>query len=85
MTDHEPDWSVMLRRQPARPGTGNPDNTDTYEVICGTCGDDPGLDYQEVSSELRQLRGPYPLMVGVAVFLKHDEYHDTAEEADERA
>ena len=47
--------------------------------------DDPGLDYQEVSSEFRQIRGPYPLAAGITVFLKHNEYHDTGEETDERA
>jgi hypothetical protein len=71
----------MLRRQPASPGTGHPeDHTSTFEVICRACGDDPRLDYQQVSSELRQIRGPYPLGAGIAVFLKHDEYHDRAEE-----
>ena len=76
----------MLRRQPASPGTGHPeDHTGMFEVVCGKCGDDPGLDYQEVSSGLRQIRGPYPLAAGIAVFAKHDEYHDTAEETDETA
>jgi hypothetical protein len=78
--EHDPDWEVALRRPPAGPGSGDPDNTDTYEVICCKCGDDPALDYREVSAGLRQIRGPYPLMVGVAVFLKHGELHDTAEE-----
>ena len=86
MADHEPDWPVVLRRQPASPGTGHPeDHTGTFEVISGKCGDDPGLDYPEVSSGLRQIRGPYPLTAGITVFLKHDEYHDTGEETDETA
>lgn len=87
MTDHEhePDWSVMLRRQPASLSIGHPeDNTSTFEVICRECGDDPGLDYREVSSELRQIRGPYPLMAGTAAFLKHAEHHDTAKETGTR-
>jgi hypothetical protein len=67
VTDHEPDWPIVLRRQPASPGTGHQeDHTGMFEVICGKCGDDPGLDYQEVSSELRQIRGPYPLAAGIA-------------------
>ena len=86
MTDHEPDWPVVLRRQPASPGTGRPeDHTGTFEVICGKCGDDPGLDYTDVSSGLRRIRGPYPLAAGIAVFTKHDEHHDTARETDQRA
>ena len=56
-----------------------------FEVICGKCGDDPGLDYPEVSSGLRRIRGPYPLAAGIAVFAKHDEHHDTAGETDQRA
>ncbi len=87
MTDHEhePDWSVKLRRQPASLSTGRPEgDTSTFEVICRECGDDLGLDYQEVSSELRRIRGPYPLMAGIAAFLKHGEYHDRAEETGTR-
>jgi transposase len=87
MTDHEhePDWSVILRRQPASLSTGHPDdNTSTFEVICHECGDDPDLNYREVSSELRQIRGPYPLTAGTAAFLKHAEDHDTAEETGTR-
>jgi hypothetical protein len=83
MTDHEHelDWSVMLRPQPASLSSGQQeDNTGVFEVICRECGDDPGLDYREVSSWLRQIRGPYPLVAGVAAFLKHDEYHDRTEE-----
>jgi hypothetical protein len=83
VTDDEPDWPVVLRRQPAGPGIGHPeDHTGMFEVVCGKRGDDPGLDYQEVLSEFRQIRGPYPLAAGIAAFLKHDEYHDRAEETD---
>ena len=78
--EYEPDWEVTLRRPPASHGSGDPDDTDTYEVICRKCGDDPALDYREVSAGLRQVRGPYPLMTGVAVFLRHSEVHDTAGE-----
>jgi hypothetical protein len=77
--EYEPDWEVTLRRWPASLGSGDPDNTDTYEVICCKCGDDPALDYREASAGLRQIRGPYPLMAGVAVFVQHSELHDTAE------
>lgn len=82
--DHEPDWSFELRRQPASPGTSHPeDDTSTFEVICRECGDDPDLDDQEVSSELRRIRGPYPLAAGITAFLEHGEYHDRAEETDQ--
>ena len=65
LTDHEdePDWTITLRRRPARDSRGNPDDdTGKYEVICRECGDDPALDYREVPAEFRQIRGPYPLM-----------------------
>ena len=83
MADHENelDWTINLRRQPAGPSTGNPeDDTATYEVICRQCGDDPALDYQEVPAELRQIRGPYPLKAGIAAFLKHNEFDDRTDE-----
>lgn len=83
MTDleHEPDWSVTLRRQSASLSTGHAEgDTSTFEIICRECGDDPDLDYREVSPELRQIRGPYLLKAGIAAFLKHGEYHDRAEE-----
>ena len=71
-TEHEPNWSVTLRRQPASLSTGHPeDDTSTFEVICRVCGDDPDLEYRDVSSELRQIRGPYPFTAGIAAFLKH--------------
>jgi hypothetical protein len=78
--EYEPDLEIALRRPPASLGSGDWDNTDTYEVICCKCGDDPALDYTEVSARLRQIRGPYPFMVGLTVFFKHGELHDTAEE-----
>ena len=87
MTDlgHEPNWSVALRRQPASLGTRHPeDGTSTFEVICRGCGDDPDLDYRDVSSKHRQIRGPYPLTARIAAFLKHDEHHDRAEETGTR-
>ena len=85
MADHEhkPDWSVTLRRQPASLSIGHPEgNTGTFEVICHECGDDPDLDYQEVSPALRQIRGPYPFTAGIAAFLKHEEHHDRTEKTE---
>jgi hypothetical protein len=83
MTDHEhePDWSVMLRRQPASLSTGHAGgniSTSTFEIICRQCGDDPGLDYREISPGLRQIRGPYLLRAGIEAFLEHQDYHDGA-------
>jgi hypothetical protein len=45
--------------------------TDAYELICCDCGDDPDLDYLEVSPQLRRIRGPYRIAVGVTAYMTH--------------
>ena len=84
MTDHEnePDVTISLRREPASPDAGNPEDTAAYEVICRYCGDDPALDHRQAPAELRRIRGSYTLMAGIAAFLKHQEFHDRAEDAE---
>jgi hypothetical protein len=75
--------TAVLRRQPARIAAGQPeggytdayDAYDAYEVICRSCGDDPSLDYREVSPRLQRLRGPYWLGPGVAALEMHLEWH----------
>ena len=71
------DWTVVLRRQPARLAAGEPEGgyTDTFEIICCDCGDDPDLDYREVSPEIRRIRGPYPVATGVAAYEQHLKRH----------
>ena len=83
MTDHEHelDGLIRLRRQPASLSNCHPGgntSTTTFEIICRQCGDDPGLDYREISPELRQIRGPYLLRAGTEAFLEHQDYHDGA-------
>jgi hypothetical protein len=53
----------VFRRQPVRIIAGEPEGgyTNAFEIICCDCGDDPGLDYRDVSPELQRVRGPYPL------------------------
>ena len=46
-------------------------HTDMFEIICCDCGDHPDLDYHDVSPELQQIRGPYPIAAGVAAYKKH--------------
>jgi len=67
------DWTVVLRRRPARIVAGHVEGgyTDTYEIICCDCGDDPDLDYREVAPELQRIRGPYPVAEGFAAYGKH--------------
>ena len=71
------DWTVALRRQPPRIVDGQPKNGDTsmYEIICCDCGDNPGLDYDEVSPELQRIRGPYPIAAGMEAYVKHADSH----------
>jgi hypothetical protein len=71
------DWTVVLRRRPARIVEGQPQGgyNDAFEVICCYCGDHPYLDYREVSPELQQIRGPYPIAPGIAAFEEHLEQH----------
>jgi hypothetical protein len=68
-----PDWTVVLRRQPAGIVAGCPQGgyTDMFEIICCDCGDQPDLDYREVSPQLQQIRGPYPLAARIAAYEKH--------------
>jgi hypothetical protein len=64
---------AVLRRQPTRivDGCFEGGYTGGYEVICPDCGDDPYLDYSEVSWRLQWLRGPYTLEAGLAAYHIH--------------
>jgi hypothetical protein len=42
-----------------------------FELICYDCGDDPGLDYQEVPSRLQQLRGPHTMETAWTAYERH--------------
>jgi hypothetical protein len=67
-------WTLVLRRQPVHPAEGHPQGsyTDSYELICGDCGDDPDLDYRDVSPDFQRIRGPYRLSAGIAAYQQHD-------------
>jgi hypothetical protein len=45
--------------------------TDVFEFICPGCGDHPYLEYSEVSPWLQNIRGPYTIGEGVAVYAGH--------------
>ena len=70
-------WTVVLRRRPARMVKGRPEGgyTEEFEIVCCYCGDDPGLDYREVSPALQQIRGPYPVAAGVTAYVRHARRH----------
>jgi hypothetical protein len=70
-------WTLVLRRQPAHIVEGRPEGgyTDAYELICCYCGDQPDLDYREVSPKLQRIRGPYPFPAAIAAYQKHAGWH----------
>jgi hypothetical protein len=70
-------WTVALRRRPVRMVDRQPDGgyTDEFKIICCDCGDDPDLDYREVSPGLQRIRGPYPIASGVAACVIHAGRH----------
>jgi anti-sigma regulatory factor (Ser/Thr protein kinase) len=45
--------------------------TDVFELICPGCGDHSYLNYSEVSPRLQQIRGPYTMGQGLAVYAEH--------------
>jgi hypothetical protein len=65
--------AARLRRQPFRLVDGRVEGgyTGAFEVICPSCGDNPDLDYSEVSPWLQDLRGPRTIEEGLAVYLEH--------------
>jgi DNA-binding CsgD family transcriptional regulator len=76
----KPDWIIKLRRRPAGLSVNHQDDgAGMFEIICRLCGDDPALDYLQVSPELRQIRGCYPLRIGLVPFFQHQEFHDRAD------
>ncbi|HXZ69413.1 MAG TPA: hypothetical protein VEH31_00910 [Streptosporangiaceae bacterium] len=52
--------------------------TDAFELICCDCGDNPDLDYRDISPELQQIRGPYPIAAGIRAYDKHVRHHKRA-------
>ena len=71
------DWTIVLRRQPARIVDGQPAGgyTDLFEIIFCDFDDHPDLDYRQVSPELQRIRGPYPVAAGVAAYEEHLALH----------
>jgi hypothetical protein len=72
-----PGWTVVLRRRPTRIVECRPEGgyTDEFEIVCCDCGDDPGLDYREVSPALQRIRGPYPIASGITAYVQHARRH----------
>jgi hypothetical protein len=79
-------WTLVLRRKPAHMVRGRPEGgySEAYELVCSDCGDDPDLDYREVSPGLRRIRGPYLIAAGVTAYTRHVRlYHNGSEWAND--
>ena len=79
-----PGWTMVLRRRPVRIVEGRLEvgYTDEFELICCDCGDDPGLDYSEVSAALQRIRGPYTIATGITAYMEHARRHPTPQGVD---
>ena len=64
---------ASLRRQPVPIVDGRKEGgySNTFELICPACGDDPDLDYSQVPPRLQWLRGPRTLQAALAAYEKH--------------
>ena len=80
-------WTVVLRRRPVRIVEGRPEGgyTEDYEIICCDCGDDPDLNYGEVSPALQRIRGPYPVAAGITAYVVHARRHSRPQEIQQPA
>jgi hypothetical protein len=69
-----PGWTLVLRRQPVHLVEGRLEGgyTDAYELVCCDCGDNPDLDYRDVSPDLQRIRGPYRFSAGIEAYGQHD-------------
>jgi hypothetical protein len=54
-----------VRGQPQHGHTGE------FELICCERGDNPHLDYSQISPRLQQIRGPYTIAEGLAAYERH--------------
>jgi hypothetical protein len=53
-------FGAILRRQPAPSAHEGAEGgrADLFELICFDCGDNPGLDYSQISARMQRIRGP---------------------------
>jgi hypothetical protein len=63
----------VLRSQPVLIVDGRVEggHTGAFELICCECGDNPYLDYSQISPRLQQIRGPYTIAEGLAAYEQH--------------
>jgi hypothetical protein len=65
--------AAFMRNQPACIADGHIHGgyNGVYELICPDCGDDPDLNYLEVTPQLQWLRGPRTLIGALTAYHKH--------------
>ena len=66
-------FGAILRRQPAPRAQGGAKGgcADWFELICFDCGDNPGLDYSQVSPRLQRIRGPRTMETAWTAYERH--------------
>ena len=69
---------VLRRRREVRLIEGKPHGvyTNTFEIICPDCGDDPLWDYHDVPPRLQHIRGPYWIEAGAREYEAHIAWHE---------
>ena len=65
--------AILRRYQPARSRIAgrNANHAAQFELICFDCGDNPGLDYSQVSPRLQQIRGPRTMETAWTAYERH--------------
>ena len=65
--------SAVLRSQPVLMVDGRMEcaRAGAFELICCECGDNPYLDYSQISPRLQQIRGPYTIAEGLTAYEQH--------------
>ena len=65
--------TAVLRRHPVQVVDGQAERgyTDAFELICCECGDNPYLDYSQISPLQQRLRGPHTIAAGLAAYERH--------------
>jgi hypothetical protein len=67
-------FGAILRRCRAAPiahGQAEGGHAAEFELICFDCGDNPGLDYSQVSPRLQRIRGPRTMETAWAAYERH--------------
>ena len=67
-------FGAILRRcrlAQTAPGRAEGNYAAEFELICFACGDDPGMDYSQVSPRLQRIRGPRTMETAWTAYERH--------------